>query len=151
MLHQPLLYFPGILKIRDAITAGELQPGDRLPSGAELQARYGLAPMTVQSAIRELRGEGLLGRYTVPNVPEGTYQVSASAPGISATEPRQVGVTGKKSHAGTDFALPRPAATQQVSLTGTGQEVHADAASRFTSSSCRSAEWPRRVRFPSPR
>ncbi|MEU4675218.1 GntR family transcriptional regulator [Amycolatopsis sp. NPDC023774] len=38
-----------IAVIREAIDAGELQPGDRLPSGAELQARYGLASMTVRS------------------------------------------------------------------------------------------------------
>ncbi|MFI5610180.1 S8 family serine peptidase [Amycolatopsis sp. NPDC051903] len=67
------------------------------------------------------------GGYTVRDVPEGTYQVSASALGISATDPRRVVVTGKKSRGSTDFALPRPAATQRVSLSGTGQEVHADA------------------------
>lgn len=46
--------------IRDAIDEGEFRPGDCLPSSATLRKRYGLAPMTVQSAIRELRAEGLV-------------------------------------------------------------------------------------------
>ena len=43
-----------------AITAGEMQPGERLPSIRELSDRYGVAPMTIQHALRILRERGLI-------------------------------------------------------------------------------------------
>ena len=46
--------------LRRAITSGELKPRDRLESGRDLAKRYGVAPMTVNSAISALRDEGLL-------------------------------------------------------------------------------------------
>ncbi|MEV8439146.1 GntR family transcriptional regulator [Actinosynnema sp. NPDC051121] len=46
--------------LREAITTGRYAPGAKLPSRAQLAADYGVAPMTVQSALRELRGEGLV-------------------------------------------------------------------------------------------
>jgi len=46
--------------LRAAILTRTFQPGDRLPSRAELARRYNVAPMTVQSALRELRDEGLI-------------------------------------------------------------------------------------------
>jgi len=46
--------------LRAAILTKTFQPGDRLPSRAELAKRYNVAPMTVQSALRELREEGLI-------------------------------------------------------------------------------------------
>ncbi|GEM_PF-3307921 len=46
--------------IRDDIRAGRLRPGDRLPTVVELTERYGVAKMTVQKAIGELRDEGLI-------------------------------------------------------------------------------------------
>ncbi|MET9260345.1 winged helix-turn-helix domain-containing protein [Amycolatopsis sp. NPDC004079] len=69
--------------IRDAIADGEFRPGDRLPSSPALRKRYGLAPMTVQSAIRELRTEGLVASRqgigvfvrTTPVRPSGTDRV----------------------------------------------------------------------------
>ena len=39
-------------------TRGELRPGDRLPSEAELTRHYGVARMTARQAIQELRTEG---------------------------------------------------------------------------------------------
>jgi GntR family transcriptional regulator len=44
--------------LRDAITSGELPPGERLPSEAELIRHYGVARMTVRQALQELRNEG---------------------------------------------------------------------------------------------
>ena len=44
--------------LRDAIDRGELRPGDRLPSEAELTRHYGVARMTARQAIQELRAEG---------------------------------------------------------------------------------------------
>ena len=46
--------------IRAAILSGELEPGQRLPSGPELVAFFGVANMTVQKAIRTLADEGFV-------------------------------------------------------------------------------------------
>ena len=46
--------------LREAITAGRLAPGDRLPSESELVERYDVARMTARQAIQELRTEGLV-------------------------------------------------------------------------------------------
>lgn len=46
--------------LREAITAGEYPPGGPIPSRAELVAHFGIAPMTVSAAVRELRDEGWL-------------------------------------------------------------------------------------------
>ena len=46
--------------LREAITAGRLVPGDRLPSESELVERYDVARMTARQAIQELRTEGLV-------------------------------------------------------------------------------------------
>lgn len=55
--------------IRDQVTAGHYQPGDRLPSIPALTERYGVAKQTVQRAIDQLRLEGTL--LTKPG--SGTY------------------------------------------------------------------------------
>jgi len=44
--------------LRAAIEAGQLRPGDKLPSEAELTGHYGVARMTARQAIQELRTEG---------------------------------------------------------------------------------------------
>ena len=46
--------------IRAAILSGELEPGQRLPSGPELVEFFGVANMTVQKAIRTLADEGFV-------------------------------------------------------------------------------------------
>ena len=46
--------------IRAAILSGELEPGQRLPSGPELAEFFGVANMTVQKAIRTLADEGFV-------------------------------------------------------------------------------------------
>jgi DNA-binding transcriptional regulator YhcF (GntR family) len=46
--------------LRAAILTKKLQPGEKLPSGSQLAKRYGVARMTVQTAIRVLREEGLV-------------------------------------------------------------------------------------------
>jgi GntR family transcriptional regulator len=45
-------------RLRAAIDSGELRPGDRLPSEAELRQHYNVARMTARQAIQELRSEG---------------------------------------------------------------------------------------------
>jgi GntR family transcriptional regulator len=46
--------------LRGQITRGELTPGERLPSTAQLAERYGVAAMTVRNALRTLNSEGLV-------------------------------------------------------------------------------------------
>jgi GntR family transcriptional regulator len=46
--------------IRDRITSGELQPGQRLPTERELQQTLGVAATTTRRAYRLLAGEGLV-------------------------------------------------------------------------------------------
>lgn len=46
--------------IREAIKAGGLRPGDRVPSEAELVSRFGVSRMTANRALRELQSAGVL-------------------------------------------------------------------------------------------
>ncbi|HET9253589.1 MAG TPA: GntR family transcriptional regulator [Pseudonocardiaceae bacterium] len=46
--------------LRHAIANGAYQPGDQLPTLAELTARYNIAVMTARDAIRQLTTEGLV-------------------------------------------------------------------------------------------
>ncbi|MGW3874354.1 GntR family transcriptional regulator [Streptomyces sp. NPDC005055] len=46
--------------LRRQIQAGELGPGDKVPSSRELQERFGLASATIQNAFRLLKNEGLI-------------------------------------------------------------------------------------------
>jgi GntR family transcriptional regulator len=46
--------------IRAQIASGELQPGQRLPSIADLAYEYELASTTVQKTVQALKDEGLI-------------------------------------------------------------------------------------------
>lgn len=46
--------------LRAEIRSGVYEPGDRLPSSADLQARHGVSGQTVQHAMNALRTEGLV-------------------------------------------------------------------------------------------
>jgi GntR family transcriptional regulator len=46
--------------LRRAIATGTYQPGDQLPTLAELTTRYGIAVMTARDAIRQLVADGLV-------------------------------------------------------------------------------------------
>ncbi|WP_052069890.1 GntR family transcriptional regulator [Streptacidiphilus albus] len=56
-------------RLRREILTGTHHPGDQLPSASTLVLRFGVAPMTVRSAMRELRDEGLI--YSVQG--RGTF------------------------------------------------------------------------------
>ncbi len=47
-------------EIRAKIKAGELKPGDRLPSISQLQKQYGVSAQPVKSALLVLQTEGLV-------------------------------------------------------------------------------------------
>jgi GntR family transcriptional regulator len=59
---------PGMVKawaqvadeLRGEIVGGRLAPGARLPSGSDLMARFGVARQTIQTAVDQLRAEGLV-------------------------------------------------------------------------------------------
>jgi GntR family transcriptional regulator len=53
-------YLQVAAELRGAIEAGQYSPGDRLPSTRALADEYGIAPTTVQHAMRILRDEGLV-------------------------------------------------------------------------------------------
>lgn len=46
--------------IREQISAGELNPGDELPSEAELADRFGVSQRVVRDALRTLNSEGII-------------------------------------------------------------------------------------------
>jgi len=50
-------------QLRQAITSGTYSPGDKLPAGRELARQFGIAPMTVSSALDLLRDEGLIASW----------------------------------------------------------------------------------------
>lgn len=54
------IYAQIIAGLRQQITAGILQPGDRLPSVRELAADLAINPNTIQRAYRELEQSGLI-------------------------------------------------------------------------------------------
>ena len=58
-----------INKITDSIVAGELKPGDKLPTEMELIAAFGVSRNTVREAIRTLIAYGVVEIRR----PEGTF------------------------------------------------------------------------------
>lgn len=46
--------------LRAAILTRDFEPGDQLPSGAQLSEQYGVARMTIQRALQILRDDGLI-------------------------------------------------------------------------------------------
>lgn len=47
-------------RLREAIAAGRVAPGEKVPSESQLREHFGVARMTVRQALAELRSEGLL-------------------------------------------------------------------------------------------
>lgn len=67
--------------LRRKMTAGELQPGSKLPSVRELAAQLAINPNTIQRAYRELEAEGRI--LTVAG--KGSFVADGFA-----TDPQQV-------------------------------------------------------------
>ena len=63
--------------VTEAIGRGELRPGDRVPSEAELTKRFAVSRMTAHRALRELQDVGVLTR--LPGV--GSFVADTSAKG----------------------------------------------------------------------
>ena len=54
------IYVQIMNRVREAIAAGELRPGDRVPSVREMAQQFEVNPNTMQRALNELEREGLL-------------------------------------------------------------------------------------------
>ena len=85
---------PASLQVADAlrreIASGALSPGDKLPSIRSLADRFGVAPMTAQSAIDILRSENLI--YTSPG--RGTFvRANAKSSDASSPSPEYLAIT----------------------------------------------------------
>ncbi|MFF9128126.1 winged helix-turn-helix domain-containing protein [Streptomyces sp. NPDC014889] len=65
--------------LRDRIRSGELRPGDRLPTQAELAEEFGVERGTVRQALRVLQEDGLLSNVTKGSPPRVAVPVAARA------------------------------------------------------------------------
>lgn len=59
--------------LRQEVTAGRLQEGERLPARRQLAQRYGVAVETIRRALDELARDGLISTQST----RGTYVVKA--------------------------------------------------------------------------
>lgn len=81
------LYQQIALDLRQQITTGALAQGTRMPSGRELEQRYGVASMTARRALQVLRDEGLIhtvhgrGSFVARGKDESREGVGKQAPG----------------------------------------------------------------------
>jgi DNA-binding transcriptional regulator YhcF (GntR family) len=71
-------------ELRRTIHAGEIEPGNKLPSSRELATEYGVAAMTVHQAIRVLRDEGLVNSHQGRGVFVRTDRDDAEQPDLPA-------------------------------------------------------------------
>ena len=106
----------------------ELAP---LPSGKiSGTVTYAATGSTIPGAHVELLGVGaersdttaVNGAYTIERVPDGTYDVVASAPGLPRSEVATVTVTAGRTARRTDLALPRPIPTARISTHADGTQ-----------------------------
>jgi len=78
--------------LRAEIRSGNLRPGDRLPTVVALGDRFGVAKMTAEKALKELREEGLIvswqGRGTFVREPgaDGRATPTTSSPNKLAAD-----------------------------------------------------------------
>ncbi len=81
--------------LRERIRAGELKPGDRLPTQAELAERFGVERGAVRQALRVLQDDGLL-----TNVSKGSPpRVAAPTPARGEPQPTMVGLAPRLTEA----------------------------------------------------
>ncbi|MFI5636483.1 GntR family transcriptional regulator [Streptomyces goshikiensis] len=78
--------------LRHLISTGHFQPGDRLPSEAQLATRYTVSTPTLRSALALLQGEGLVekvhgsGNFVRRPLRRTTYVGGAATPPISPSK-----------------------------------------------------------------
>ena len=80
-LNVPAAYQVVSRELRRSIVAGDLKPGDKLPSEAELAEQFGVNRSTVREGIRQLENDGFVRR-------EGRKRLCVSVPTSSDLAPR---------------------------------------------------------------
>lgn len=80
-LNVPAAYQVVSRELRRSIVAGDLKPGDQLPSEAELAEQFGVNRSTVREGIRQLENDGFVRR-------EGRKRLCVSVPTSSDLAPR---------------------------------------------------------------
>lgn len=73
---QPTVSLAVAAALRESIAAGQLRPGDMMPTYRQAAARFGVAPKTVARAYAQLAAEGV-----VSTPVQGCRTVVASPPG----------------------------------------------------------------------
>ncbi|MER8221233.1 winged helix-turn-helix domain-containing protein [Streptomyces sp. NPDC094143] len=81
--------------LRERIRGGELRPGDRLPTQAELAERFGVERGTVRQALRVLQEDGLLTHVSKGSPP----RIAAPAPARDEPQPTMVGLAPRLTEA----------------------------------------------------
>lgn len=90
------------LQLREAILAGRLQAGERIPSSRELSHCLGVSRNVIVDAFEQLQAEG----YTVSRQGSGAYveeRLYLAGPGTSPPQPAPTANAGKKTAAMIDF------------------------------------------------
>lgn len=81
-----------VLHLRKAITLGDYQQGQKLPSEADLVQRFSTSRLTVQRALKELQHQGLIerragsGTYLRPSAGPESHVFGLLIPGLGETE-----------------------------------------------------------------
>ncbi|MGW0085480.1 FadR/GntR family transcriptional regulator [Streptomyces sp. NPDC003393] len=81
--------------LRDRIRAGELKPGDRLPTQAELAEEFGVERGAVRQALRTLQEDGLLSNVSKGSPP----RIAEAAPVREEPLPTMVGLAPRLTEA----------------------------------------------------
>ncbi|MGV9250590.1 GntR family transcriptional regulator [Streptomyces sp. NPDC003697] len=81
--------------LRERIRTGELRPGDRLPTQAELAGEFGVERGTVRQALRVLQEDGLLSNVSKGSPP----RVAAPASAGADPQPTMVGLAPRLTEA----------------------------------------------------
>ncbi|MEU7061110.1 GntR family transcriptional regulator [Streptomyces sp. NPDC046197] len=81
--------------LRERIRAGELKPGDRLPTQAELAEEFHVERGTVRQALRALQDDGLLSNVSKGSPP----RIAVPAPARTEPQPTMVGLASRLAEA----------------------------------------------------
>jgi hypothetical protein len=85
--------------LRDRIRSGDLKPGDRLPTQAELADEFGVERGTVRQALRALQDDGLLSNVSKGSPPRIAVP---PAPAMGEPQPTMVGLAPRLAEAFAD-------------------------------------------------
>ncbi|GGY28110.1 winged helix-turn-helix domain-containing protein [Streptomyces djakartensis] len=107
--------------LRERIRAGDLKPGDRLPTQAELAEEFGVERGTVRQALRALQEDGLLTDVSKGSPP----RIAAPAPARRGPQPTMVGLAPRLTEAfsATDVRVDVVCHTSETLMVALGEPV----------------------------